>query len=59
MLERIFPPHATNVSALPGETPRTPESASFHLNTVPKNTIAHSNYHVLTAEPPFIIREIF
>jgi len=28
----IFPPQLTNAYALPGETARTPEIESFHLN---------------------------
>jgi len=38
-----------------------PETAFFHLNAVYCFTETHkaySNYHLITAEPPFIISEI-
>ena len=57
----IYPPHLASASALPGET-GNPEIASFHLNATcffhqkTGNTVL--KYHLVRAEPPFIVKTI-
>ena len=55
----IFPPHLTSAAALPGET----ESRKLHLFTyilrvlLPADT-ENTYYHLITAEPPFVLTRI-
>jgi len=54
----VFPPHLTCASALPGKT-GNPKIASFHLNAacfLPKITRNTLKYHLITAEPPFTVK---